>query len=80
MCLSIPAEILSIEGDRAKVSVGGAVREASLQLLENPKPGDFVLLHTGFAIEIISKEEAEETIRYLKELDELSPDNEIQLP
>ncbi|MFH0896172.1 MAG: HypC/HybG/HupF family hydrogenase formation chaperone [Bacteroidota bacterium] len=75
MCLSIPAEVISIEGDTAKVTVGGAVREASLQLLEEVKVGDFVLLHTGFAIEVISPEEAEETMRYLRELGEVSPED-----
>jgi hydrogenase expression/formation protein HypC len=71
MCLSIPAEILSIDGEMAKVSVNGAITDASLQLLDNPKVGDFILLHTGFALEIISPEEAEENMRLLRELDEL---------
>lgn len=71
MCLSIPAEILSIDGEMAKVSVNGAIIDASLQLLDNPKVGDFILLHTGFALEIISPEEAEENMRLLRELDEL---------
>jgi hydrogenase expression/formation protein HypC len=70
MCLSIPAEILSIEGEMAKVSIGGTIVNASLQLLDNPKIGEFVLLHSGFAIEKLSKEEAEETMRLLKELGE----------
>lgn len=68
MCLSVPAEILSVEGEMAMASVGGAVREISLQLLDDIKPGDFVLLHTGYALEKISREEAEETLRMLNEL------------
>lgn len=68
MCLSIPAEIIALDGDMAKVSIGGAITDASVQLIEDPKVGDFVLLHTGFAIERISPEEAEENMRYLKEL------------
>ncbi len=79
MCLSIPAEILSIDGEMAKVSVNGAITDCSLQLLENPKVGDFILLHTGFALEIISPEAAEETMRYLRELDELGKSSEIEL-
>ena len=70
MCLSVPAEIISIDGQMAKASVGGAIREISLQLVENAVVGDFVLLHTGYAIEKISQEEAEETVRLLKELGE----------
>jgi len=69
MCLAIPAEIISIDGDMAKVSIGGTIVNACLQLLENPGIGDFVLLHSGFAIEKLSKEEAEETLKLLKELD-----------
>lgn len=71
MCLSVPAEIISIDGQMAKASVGGAIREISLQLVENVSPGDFVLLHTGYALEKISKEEAAETLRMLEELGEL---------
>jgi len=70
MCLGIPAEILSMDGEMAKVSIGGTIVNASLQLLENPKIGEYVLLHSGFAIERLSKEEAEETMRLLKELDD----------
>ncbi|MFA4852926.1 MAG: HypC/HybG/HupF family hydrogenase formation chaperone [Bacteroidales bacterium] len=71
MCLAIPAEIISMDGEMAKVSIGGTIVNASLQLLEDPKIGEFVLLHSGFAIERLSKEEAEETIRLLKELGEI---------
>jgi hydrogenase expression/formation protein HypC len=70
MCLSVPAEILSIDGQMARASVGGAIREISLQLVEDMHIGDFVLLHTGYAIEKISAEEAAETIRLLRELGE----------
>ena len=70
MCLSVPAEILSIDGQMAKASVGGAIREISLQLVEDMHIGDFVLLHTGYAIEKISAEEAAETVRLLRELGE----------
>lgn len=70
MCLSIPAQILSIEGKMGKVSVNGAITEASLELIEDPAVGEFVLLHTGFALEKISEEEAAENMRYLKELEE----------
>jgi len=70
MCLSVPAEIISIDGQMAKASVGGAIREISLQLVEDMHIGDFVLLHTGYAIEKISAEEAVETVRLLRELGE----------
>ncbi len=69
MCLSIPAEIISIEGNTAKVSIGGTIVTTSLQLIEKPDIGEYVLVHSGFAIEKISKEEAEEQIQRLKELE-----------
>jgi len=76
MCLSIPAEIMSIDGSMAKVSIGGTIVNASLQLLENPKVGEFVLLHSGFALERVSAEEAAETMRLLKEMGALDPDQQ----
>jgi hydrogenase expression/formation protein HypC len=76
MCLSIPAEIISIDGSMAKVSIGGTIVNASLQLLENPKVGEFVLLHSGFALERVSAEEAAETMRLLKEMGALDPDQQ----
>ncbi|MFA8436056.1 MAG: HypC/HybG/HupF family hydrogenase formation chaperone [Marinifilaceae bacterium] len=68
MCLSIPAKVISIEGEKAKVSIGNTISEASLQLVENVQIGDFVLLHTGFAIEVIDEKQAMETINLLNEV------------
>jgi len=74
MCLGIPSKIISIDGDAAIVSVGGTEVEASLQLLNDVKVGDFVLLHTGFAIEKISDAEAKETLEILKKLSYINDD------
>jgi hydrogenase assembly chaperone HypC/HupF len=68
MCLSVPARIISIEGSMAEVSCGGTIFKAGLQMIEDAKPGDYVLLHAGFAIQKICEEEAVETIRLLKEM------------
>jgi len=68
MCLSIPSRVISINGDMAVVSVGGTEYEASLQLLEDVSVDDYVLLHTGFAIQKISEEEALATFKLLGEL------------
>lgn len=76
MCLSIPSKVISISGNKAVVSVGGTEYEASLQLLEDVKIDDYVLLHTGFAIQKISEEEAQETLKLLRELGEI--DNKIR--
>ena len=72
MCLSIPAKVESIDGDMALVSVGGSKYNASLQMLDDVEVGDFILLHTGFAIQKISKEDAEETLKIFEEFDELN--------
>jgi hydrogenase expression/formation protein HypC len=72
MCLSIPARIDKIDGEMAHVTVGEASYKASLQLLDNVKEGDYVLLHTGFAIQKISKEEAEETMKLFEEFEEMN--------
>lgn len=54
----------------AEVSVGGTIFRAGLQLIENAMPGDYVLLHAGFAIQKISEEDAAETLRLLREMDD----------
>jgi len=72
MCLSIPAKVESIDGEMAMVSVGGAKYNASLQMLDDIKIGDYVLLHTGFAIQKISEEEARETLKVFEEFEALN--------
>jgi hydrogenase expression/formation protein HypC len=71
MCLSIPARVVSVSGDMADVSVGGAIFTAGLQMVENVGVGDYVLLHAGFAIEKLNEEDALETLRLLKEMDDI---------
>jgi hydrogenase expression/formation protein HypC len=70
MCLAIPALIKSIDGQQAVADIEGVTREISLQLTPEAKVGDYVLLHTGYAISIIDAEEAEETLRLLREMAE----------
>jgi len=72
MCLSIPAKVKTIDGEMAVVSVGGTEYNASLQMLEDVKVGDYILLHTGFAIQKISPEDAEETLKLFDEFEELN--------
>ncbi|MDP3441746.1 MAG: HypC/HybG/HupF family hydrogenase formation chaperone [Ignavibacteria bacterium] len=71
MCLSIPAKIESIDGEMAVCSVGGTTYTASLQMLDPTElaAGDYVLLHTGFALQKISKEEAEATLSLFDEFE-----------
>lgn len=70
MCLAIPALIKSIEGKEAEVEIGGITRRISLWLTPEAKVGDYVLLHTGYAISVIDQEEAEETLRLFAEIAE----------
>ena len=68
MCLAIPALIKSIEGKEAEAEIGGITRRISIWLTPEVKIGDYVLLHTGYAINVIDREEAEETLRLIAEV------------
>jgi len=69
MCLAIPAEIIKIEEEMATVRVGEALRKASLMLLpEQAQVGDYVILHAGFALHKVDPEEAQESLRLLREM------------
>ncbi|MCL5734545.1 MAG: HypC/HybG/HupF family hydrogenase formation chaperone [Actinobacteria bacterium] len=50
MCLAVPAEVTALEGFRATVSVGGALREVDVSLVDGVSVGDYVLVHAGFAL------------------------------
>jgi hydrogenase expression/formation protein HypC len=67
MCLSIPAKVISIENNMATVSIGGTEYKASLQIIEDVVVGDYILLHTGFAIQKLDAEEAEATLKLFEE-------------
>jgi hydrogenase expression/formation protein HypC len=68
MCLAIPALITAIEGKEAEVDIGGLSRRISLYLTPEAKVGDYVLLHTGYAIGVLDEKEAEETLSLLEEM------------
>jgi len=70
MCLAIPAQIKKIEGAQAVADIEGVTRDISLELTPEAKVGDYVLLHTGYAISIIDAAEAEETLKLLREMAE----------
>ena len=68
MCLAIPAKVISVTGKSALVSIEDVQYSASLLLLDDVNPGDFIMLHAGFAIEKVDPEEAAETLRLLNEI------------
>ena len=72
MCLSVPGKVIKIEGEMATVSVGGTMYEASIQMLEDVEVGDYVLVHTGFAIQKIDEQEAHETLQLFNELEDFN--------
>ena len=70
MCLAIPALVKSIDGYQAEVDIDGVGRKISLQLTPEAEVGDYVLMHTGYAIGVIDEAEAKETLKLLKEISE----------
>jgi hydrogenase expression/formation protein HypC len=73
MCLAIPGEIIEITGGDpltriARVSFGGVVREASLAYVPEAKPGDYVLVHAGFALQTIDEDEARRTLELIAQM------------
>ena len=69
MCLAIPAEVVEIsdEGETATVSLDGVRKDISLALVEGVRPGDYVLVHVGYALNVVSKEEAAATLALMAE-------------
>jgi hydrogenase expression/formation protein HypC len=70
MCLAIPVLIKSIEDKEAEAEIGGINRRISLRLTPEAKVGDYVLVHTGYAINVLDQEQAEETLALLREIAE----------
>ncbi len=84
MCLAVPAKVLELRDDNmALVDISGTQREISLMVLDgDAAPGDFVLIHVGYAIEKIDEEEAARTLAMFEELsmlDEQLPEGEDPL-
>ena len=68
MCLAVPVKVVTIEGSEADVEIGGVKRRVSIMLTPEAKVGDYVLLHTGYAINVINEAEAQETLKILEEM------------
>jgi hydrogenase expression/formation protein HypC len=77
MCLAIPGKIESISGDEplsrmGRVNFGGIIKEASLAYVPEAAVGDYVIVHVGFALSRVDKEEAKKVFEYLREMEDLS--------
>jgi hydrogenase expression/formation protein HypC len=68
MCLGIPMKVIEIEGVEALAEAGGIRKRIRLDLLDNVQIGDFVLIHTGYAIERLHPEDARETLELIKQV------------
>jgi len=68
MCLAVPVKVVSIEGNDAEVEIGGVRRRVSIILTPEARVGDYVLLHTGYAINVVNESEAQETLKILEEM------------
>lgn len=77
MCLAIPAQIKSMDGFEAEVDIGGVGRTISLWLTPEAQVGDYVYVHTGYAISVVDEAEAMESLRLLRELAETYPVDEL---
>lgn len=82
MCLGVPGQIIDIytQGDlrMGKIDFGGVQREACLAYVPEAQVGDYTVIHVGFALHLLSEQEAQETLALLREImdleEELGPD------
>jgi hydrogenase expression/formation protein HypC len=76
MCLGIPGKILTIYDDHgtkmAQIDFGGVTREACVEVVPEAQIGDWTIVHAGFALNLLSEDEALETLQILKEMSDLA--------
>ncbi len=82
MCLGVPGRIVSIDENplgmtMGRVSFGGIKKDVCLAYVPEVKLGDYVVVHVGFAITVVDEAEAERTLEYLREMDDLG---ELDIP
>lgn len=82
MCLGIPGKIVEIYEQEnmkmCKIDFGGTTREACLDFVPEAKLGDYTIIHVGFAISLLSEEEAMETLRLLQEIADIDEELGIE--
>jgi hydrogenase expression/formation protein HypC len=80
MCLAVPGKIIGIDGGTARVDFGGITREANISLVPEAAVESYVLVHAGFAIQVLNEEEAEETLSLFRQMAEAMDDAGEQTP
>ncbi len=68
MCLAVPLRLVSVDGTYAVGEVGGIRREVSIMMTPDAKVGDYVIVHAGFAIQVLDQREAEENLELLRQI------------
>ena len=68
MCLAVPMRLVEVHGLDGKAELEGVARRVRLDFVPEAKPGDFVLLHAGYAIQVMDQAAAEETLGLLGEV------------
>jgi hydrogenase expression/formation protein HypC len=82
MCLAVPGKIMSIDSSQGelmrtgKVSFGGIIKDVNLAYTPEAKEGDYVIVHVGFALNVVDEKEAVKVFEYLKQIDGLEELNE----
>jgi hydrogenase expression/formation protein HypC len=76
MCLAIPLKLVSVNGADAVGEVGGIQREVSIMMTPDVKVGDYVIVHAGFAIQVLDQKEAEENLEILRQIGEAVEDKQ----
>jgi len=75
MCLAVPGKVIEIKQNEpilmGKVDFGGVAREVCLEAVPEVKLGDYVIIHAGFALNILSEQEAQDSLQAFRELDEI---------
>ncbi len=81
MCLGIPGKIIEIEDTTgmkmAKIDFGGVIRSACIEAIPEANVGDYTIIHAGFALNILSEEEALETLTLLQEIADINEELSI---
>jgi len=84
MCLGVPGKILETYESGSlrmgRIDYGGVAKEACLAYVPEAKAGDYVLVHAGFALNVLSPKEAEETLKAFRELDAAAAPSSAPIP
>ena len=72
MCLGVPMKLVTVRGTEGRAETEGVARRVMLDLVPAAKQGDWVIVHAGYAIQLLDEEAAQETLALLREVVEAS--------